>query len=276
MVKEGSRIGEIFQLGQPIGTGGSAVVYAATDLRSGKQVAIKIDQGKDPSTRDRLRHEAFILNQIRHQNVVALIDWKDLPNQAVYLVMERLEGCTINQIIPQNIGLPFRSVWPILQQILDGISAVHAKNIVHLDLKPSNIFLAVLEEHHTQVKILDFSIAKMVGEKMDGHPVGTPGFVSPEHILGNCAADPRADIYALGALLAFFLTGQRPYHGQKPEQILAKQLAEAPETLDVSYLGQSKDLQGIVLKAMHRDPEERYKNVAAFKAALNSIRWSSG
>lgn len=208
------------------------------------------DTSKNPQAKKLRLQQAERLKLLNHPNIMRILDFGE-ANNSVFWVIEYIDGVTLNQIIPKDEGLSLQELWPIFKQIADGVMAAHSQQILHLDLKPANILVS---NHH--VTIIDFGNIYSPGR-------GTAGYVAPEVVLGNGKPDTRADVYALGVLLAFLLTGRKPFTGKTPEQIVAEQLTAEISVLNESYLGHSKALQEIVLKATRKNPKDRYVDIGA-------------
>ena len=263
-----------YRIEEQIGVGGMGAVYRAVQIPLERDVAVKCllpNLQSTPSMVQRFFQEAKLLSQLNHANVVSVIDFGNTETGMIYMVMEYLVGSTLGEVVPKDQGLPLARTVQLMRQACAGIGAAHRCNLVHRDLKPDNIFVSRDAAGDELVKVLDFGIARMLeGEQhtrltQTGLLMGTPGFIAPEQIEATSEADARADVYALGAILYFMLTGRRPYHGATPHSILAQQLQEPPE-VELGLLGES--LTAVVLKGMHRDPEARYASAGELLAAL--------
>ncbi len=270
MIKAGEFIGDYLLMQKMNPSEKTTVIYSAKHKKSAIYVALKIFDTQNQVAFEHFVCEVQILKKLNHPNVIRILDSGQIPNFA-YLVTEFLEGVHLNRITPKNIGLPFKTLWPFIEQIGLGLNAIHQAQIVHLDLKPSNILLTHQENLDPLIKIIDFDIAKDIHAPCDSSkekPWGTPGYIAPERILKESKADIRSDIYAFGAVLAFLLTGQKPFAGETAEQILAKQLSQWPDVMNDSYLGESLELQKIVSQAMQKNPDNRFQNVSEMMKAL--------
>lgn len=195
-----------------LGTGGSGAVYLATRLDDSLHVAVKLlraGAAHDGGASDRLRREAEALGLAWHPNVVEVFDHGRLPDGTSYMVMEYLEGETLQECIDRGGALTLAAFAPIFEKILGALAAIHAAGIVHRDLKPDNVFL--LKDGN--VKVFDFGIARVEWEEMrltgQGTPLGTQGYTAPEQLRGE-EVDGRADIYSLGVLGYVALTAKSP------------------------------------------------------------------
>ncbi|MEM7356697.1 MAG: bifunctional serine/threonine-protein kinase/ABC transporter substrate-binding protein, partial [Acidobacteriota bacterium] len=263
-----------YRIEEKIGEGGMGTVYRAVQMPLDRAVAVKCLLPTLQSTRSmvqRFFQEAKLLSQLSHPNVVSIIDFGNTETGMIFMVMEYLEGSPLTGIVPLGKGLPLATAVQLMRQTCAGVAAAHRCNLVHRDLKPDNIFVAEGVGGQDVVKVLDFGIARVLeGEQktrltQTGLLMGTPGFIAPEQIEATAEADARADIYALGAILYFMLTGRRPYQGATPQSIFVQQLQEAP---NMDFAGLSEPLAQVVLKAMHRDPEARFPSAEATVAAL--------
>jgi serine/threonine-protein kinase len=215
---------------EKLGEGGMGVVYKGLHRGLEREVAIKILHGVyrgDPIAVGRFLREARTASRARHPRIVEMLDFGNLADGRPYLVMELVEAENLMVRMRGSMIEPFAAV-RIAQGIAEGLAAAHAVDVVHRDVKPSNIFV----DDELGVKIADFGAAKMMsaadGLTRDGMILGTPSYMSPEHIMGH-EVDGRTDIYALGCILFQMLTGQVPYRASNTRALLAMHLnAEIP------------------------------------------------
>lgn len=266
-----------YRIEEQIGAGGMGTVYRAVQMPLGRKVAVKILLPALQSTQSMIRRffqEAKLLSQLSHPNVVAIIDFGNTDTGMIFMVMELLEGATLADAVPRGRGLGLAATVALVRQICAGVGAAHHCQLVHRDLKPENIFIAAGSGALETVKILDFGIARALEGQQEtrlthtGMLMGTPGFIAPEQIEATADADARCDLYAIGAILYFMLTGRRPYHGSTPHSILAQQLQEAP-SLDLEPLGENQPLAPVVVKAMSREPADRFQTAEEMVAAID-------
>ena len=280
----GQVLKEAYRIEERISAGGMGVVYRATQIRLGRNVAIKVLQPRLQSSHEvikRFFQEARLLSQINHPNIVSIIDFGNTEDGLIYMVMEYLQGTTLHHYVPDHQGLPCREIVHIMEQVCRGVEAAHQYPIVHRDLKPLNIFLAEIAGGGYVAKILDFGISKALegtpDESMNltqtGMILGTPGYISPEQIRGIAKPGTSADIYALGGILYFMLSGLRPYHGDTGTAALVKQLSEPPAPIEPARLGEAAcaNLRPVVAKAMHTEIEARYPSARALMADIRQI-----
>jgi len=219
LLDEGSVIAGLYRLGPRLGTGGNGVIYQATRLADNLSVAVKLLRpavAHDGVASDRLRREAEAMGLAWHPNVVELFDQGTLPNGTTYLVMELLKGESLATRLSREKPMTPEQVLPIALDLCDALSAVHSAGVIHRDIKPGNVYLARVDTPsgpRDRVKLLDFGIARVEWAETKltqfGAPLGTPGYMAPEQEAGE-EIDPRADLYALGAVLYECLTGRPP------------------------------------------------------------------
>ncbi|MEL6545876.1 MAG: protein kinase, partial [Myxococcota bacterium] len=219
-----------------LGTGGMGEVFLAEHALIGRRVAIKRlhDQfSRDPNAVRRFFDEAKLINQISHPNIVEVTDLV-CDERDLYYVMELIEGTTLLEEIKREVGLPLTRVLHIGEQLADALDAVHGAGIIHRDLKPDNVLLTTRHGQPDRVKLLDFGIAKLrVAHEQNnrntvaGFVVGTPGYMSPEQIMGQ-PLDTRTDIYGLGVLLHEMVGGKRAFTGKSFGELMLKQSTQVP------------------------------------------------
>ena len=278
----GQVLKEAYRIEERVSAGGMGVVYRATQLRLGRNVALKVVQPHHQSTPDiikRFFREARLLSQVSHPNIVSIIDFGNTEDGLIYMVMEYLEGKTLHKHVQNNRGLALHEIVHIMQQVCQGVAAAHQYPIIHRDLKPSNIFLARIAGDGHVAKILDFGISKTLDDSSEptsdltktGVILGTPGYISPEQISGATQPGIRADIYALGGILYFMLSGRRPFHEETHTTALLKQLSERPSPIDPSRLTEPRcvHLIPVAARAMQPDPEARYPDVPTLMEAIH-------
>lgn len=263
---------DTYRIDQLLADGGMSRVYVAEQLSLSRKVAVKmlLPGFNDDDFIQLFLREARIYSQINHPNVVGVIDFGQTEDGLVYMVMEYLDGQTLGDVITDKGGLRLANIVWIMEQVCAGIHIAHKLNIVHRDLKPNNIIVARSSVDTTVVKVLDFGISKPLSEDdlkhtQMGMVMGTPGYLAPEQIEGRRDLDLRADIYALGAMLYYMATGQRPFSGASRELIMGKQLKGPPEALSAEQLNDAEcaKLEPVIQKAMALDRDARYGDVKA-------------
>jgi serine/threonine-protein kinase len=212
-----------YELNEIIGTGGMGVVYRGRQIFLDRPVAVKMLRGNTASAKARTRfhREAKAASALSHKGLVSILDFGVDELDHPYMIMEYVEGCTLGELLTERVTLAVGDVLPVFLGICDALAVAHKKGIVHRDLKPGNIMLVVDESEEVQIKILDFGVAKMLDVPditlqdltKPGDVLGTPLYMSPEHIEGKNITY-RSDLYSLGCMLYACLTGCPPFVGE--------------------------------------------------------------
>ncbi len=257
-----------YEIKKQVGTGGMADVYMAIDRLLGRTVAVKVlhpQFSRDPVYVERFRQEAQAAANISHQNIVNVHDW-GVEGELHYIVMEYVEGKNLKDIILDSAPLmPERAV-EIAISICMALEAAHSHRIVHRDIKPQNVIVT----KDNQIKVMDFGIARTSGGSsitQTGTIIGTAQYISPEQAQGR-SADPRSDLYSLGIVLYEMLTGKVPFDGETPVAIAYKHVREDPLPPSMLNPDISPELEAIVLKALAKNPQNRYQNATEMRADL--------
>jgi serine/threonine-protein kinase len=242
-----------------------ASIFRATDVRDGRQVAIKVPHPEmecDPVLFDRFHREEEIGQALDHPAVMKV--FKDGDHSKIYMVMEWVDGKLLRTILNEKRKLPPERAVRICLGICDALSYIHSHGIVHRDLKPENIMV----DPDDHIKLIDFGIAGKEGARRLtfaklSQVMGTPEYISPEQVKGK-RGDQRSDIYALGVMLYEMLTGKAPFQGPNPFAIMNDRLLNnpiPPREIDPSI---SPQLQEIIYRALERDPKNRYATAREF------------
>ena len=251
-----------YEIQERIARGGFGAVYRAYHRILGRPVALKLlhsERARDGDTVQRFLREAQAVNQIRHPNIVDIHDVGVLPDGRPYLVMELLDGHNLEQIVRARGSLAQHEVVDIMTALCGALTSAHAHGIVHRDLKPQNVMLAKVGGTEV-VKLLDFGVAKLLypaaglGSSV-GAMIGSPWTMSPEQIRGD-QVGPAADIYALGILLFWLLTGRYPFEGASGDVELAHLDTAAPRPSSIRQVSAAVD--AVVLRCLEKKPEKRY------------------
>jgi tRNA A-37 threonylcarbamoyl transferase component Bud32 len=259
-----------------IASGGHGSVYEAEHRILGRRAAVKVlhshlaDQGE---MLQRFVREARIVNQIRHPNVVDIYDFGMMPDGSPYYVMELLEGRTLGQLIHERGRVSAARAMAYLEPICGALEAAHRANIVHRDLKASNV-MVVEDGERPRVKLLDFGIAKIIepaagqdGLTLAGQRLGTAFAMAPEQLRGG-PIHPSTDVYALGVLLFQLLTGHYPFHS-KDRLELERLHLEAPPPRPSASAPASPAVDAVVLRCLEKESRLRYPSTLAFLSALH-------
>ena len=270
-------LGERYELGAMIGTGGMADVYLAQDVRLNRQVAIKIlrsDLARDPSFVTRFNKEALSVAALNHPGIVSVYDSgkEDSPSGAMpYIVMEYVEGKTLRELVNKGERFALNRAVEITEGILIALQYSHKNGIIHRDIKPGNIMIT----DNGDVKVMDFGIARALadtGATMTStwNIVGTAQYLSPEQATGT-QADARSDLYSVGCLLYELLAGRPPFTGDTPVAI-AYQHVSAP-LIPITELQESLDpaLNAFFSIALAKDANERYQSANAMLKDLRKL-----
>lgn len=258
-----------------LGVGGMGVVYKATHKLIGKSVAIKVlrpDIVQDPRDMDRLLDEARIISSIKNRGIINIFGAGTLDDGRHYLIMELLEGEALEQLMQREGKVPAGDAVVILEQVLSALSSAHEAGVVHRDLKPANVFL-VKEGSLTYVKLLDFGLARRNQQNVT-RIAGTPDYISPEHARGR-PAGPPADLYAFGVLCFHMLTGQLPFIGTTPMEVMEKHVHSPPPVPHELNKEIPKALSELILKLLAKEPGERPDGAhvkADLRAATKQMR----
>ncbi len=264
-----------------LGEGGMGAVYLGEHPLIGKRVAIKVLLEELSSKEDivqRFFNEAKAVNDIGHQNIVDIVDFGKMKNDAggadiVYFIMEFLDGESLAARL-RRTGLSFKETIHVMQQCCSALAASHAKGIVHRDLKPENIYLCPRGGDKNFIKILDFGIAKLTGDTGQSHKtrtglvIGTPTYMSPEQCEGKGLIDHRSDVYSLGVVMYELLTGRVPFPGEGFGEILVAHLTKVPEPPHTLNPDITPELEAIVLHSIEKDRNRRFQSMAEFEAAV--------
>ena len=246
-----------------LGTGGMARVYRARDELLGREVALKVLSERLSSDRsfvERFRREAQNAAGLNHPNIVALYDYGD-EDSRYFIVMELIEGRSLSEVLDEDGALMPERAAEIARDTANGLGRAHEAGIVHRDIKPHNIMIT----NNGQTKVTDFGIARALGGDAEatmtqtGMVIGTAAYLSPEQAQGN-PVDARSDVYSLGCVLHEALTGDAPFSGDTPLSIAYKHVRETPERASAVNSDVPEALDAIVMKAMSKNPDNRYAN----------------
>ncbi len=256
-----------------LGTGGMATVYLAEDQELGRRVAIKtLDErhAQDEQFVERFRREAKSAAVLSHPNIVAVYDRGQFDG-TYYIAMEYLEGKTLKELLVARGATPVRVAVDYARQILAALEFAHRNGIVHRDIKPHNVIVAP----DGRVKVMDFGIARSGSSQVTeaGSIIGTAQYLSPEQARG-APAGPPADIYSTGIVLYEMLTGSVPFTGETPLEVAMQHLSAVPEAPSKQRPDIPHEIDAIVLRAMAKDPEQRYKSARDMDADL--ARFAAG
>jgi serine/threonine protein kinase len=258
----GRTIGGRYLVCELIGAGGMGTVYRGRHQLVGRDVALKFlsaRYARDTAARERFLREARAANRIDHEHIIDITDFGETTDNLVFLVMEYLEGETLSKVIERG-ALPPERALTIAHQLATALARAHELDVIHRDIKPDNVF--VLQRRGADfVKLLDFGLAKVVGEHRltaTGKVFGTPEYLAPEQARGETLTG-QADQYSLGCVLYEMLTGALPFEGTHPEVVLKHLQAEAPApSARRPSLALARELDALVLRMLAKHPGERF------------------
>lgn len=259
-----------YRIDAELGAGAMGVVFSAFDRKLERQVALKELPPafvRDPARRERFRREALSLARLTHPGVVQIYDLFD-DGRRMLLVMEQVDGGTLEQLIVQRAPLPVAEAARLILAIVDALDQVHRQGIVHRDLKPANILL----DTRGAPKVTDFGLARLLenGElTLDGSLLGSPNYMSPEQATSQ-PIDARADYYALGAVFYELLTGTPPFSGI-PTEVLLQQASTPPPPLTERLDACDPELEALVATLLDKDPDQRLTDPAVLRGRLQSV-----
>ena len=264
-IRPGVTLADRYRLEARIGEGAFGTVYRAFHVGLQHPIAVKVlkaSVAETPEALAQFQREGITTCRVQHPNAVSIYDFGVTPNSAAYLVMELLNGRSLKEELAQKGNLSPQRCAQVLQPISDVLTLAHEEQIIHRDLKPANIFLHESRQGEV-VKVVDFGIAKLVGEAVaesltQENLVGTPNYIPPERIL-NQPYDGRSDVYSLGVMLYEMLCGQRPFqaHENSPVATIMMHLEATPPSLCEIVPEIPEAVEAIVMRTLSKEPGER-------------------
>lgn len=271
-----------YRILKKLGSGGMGEVYLAEDERLHRRVALKVlpPEGADQDRLKRFLREAHAASAINHPNVAVIHEVSEAPDQVPFIVMEYIDGDTLEKRLAAG-PLPVDEIVELGRQIADAMDEAHSKGVIHRDLKPSNVMLT----SRGHAKVLDFGLAKLLTEELTdtdatrlksepGLVLGTIPYMSPEQALGR-SVDARSDIFSLGALLYEMATGQRPFAGRSPSEIIEQIVHAAPKAIGRLNYDVPPELERIIRKCLEKDPASRYQSAREIVVDLRTLKRDS-
>jgi serine/threonine-protein kinase len=269
-----------YELGEILGFGGMSEVHLARDLRLHRDVAVKVlraDLARDPSFYLRFRREAQNAAALNHPAIVAVYDTGEAETAGgplPYIVMEYVDGVTLRDIVHTDGPMPPRRALEVIADACQALNFSHQHGIIHRDVKPANIMISKAGA----VKVMDFGIARALADSSNSVTrtaavIGTAQYLSPEQARGERVA-ARSDVYSLGCVLYEMLTGEPPFVGDSPVAVAYQHVREDPVPPSQRHPGISPELDAVVLKALTKNPDNRYQTAAEMRADL--VRVHSG
>ncbi len=273
-LKAGEVLDRRFEVVELAARGGMAAVYRARDRAAGGFVALKVPHLRyesDPAMFNRFRREDEIVRNLDHPYLLRLQACEH-PKSRPYLVMEFLEGKTLDRVMASRRPMPEAEALRIAGQICDALEYLRLNGIVHRDLKPDNIMVCA----DGTIRLFDFGISALLRQRRltfagIGPTLGTPDYVSPEQVKGRIG-DHRSDLYSLGAILYEMLTGRVPFEGDDTSVVMQSRIAGDPPAPRSVNPELSPEIEEIILHAMAREPADRHGNAAQLKRELENPR----
>jgi serine/threonine protein kinase len=280
-LEPGQLISNKYRVGQPIGKGGMAEVFEATNEIIRRRVAIKVlnkNVNQMPDLVARFEREAQAAGCIGNDHIVEVLDFGRLEDESPYMVMEFLDGETLSSRLRRVRRMAPHHIKYVVRQVLRGLEAAHAAGIIHRDLKASNIFLLTEKTDRKDfVKVIDFGISKFRSAKephvtQNGLIMGSPKYMAPEQASGSNLIDGRTDLYTLGVVLYKAVSGQMPFTGATPTETLFNIVLGQPQPLEQLVPTLDPNFVALVKKAMSREMNARFQTATEFMQALD--QWS--
>jgi serine/threonine-protein kinase len=286
---EAKQLGQ-YRLLHLIGSGGMGEVYLAEHRLMKRPVAIKLirpSKAADRQAMARFEREVRATAKLSHWNTIEIFDYGRAEDGTFYYVMEYLPGLSLADLVEKHGPLPPARAIHLLTQACDALSEAHGRGLIHRDIKPGNIFSASRGGYHDVAKLLDFGLAKPISASsapvqltQEGSITGSPMYMSPEQALGDSEPDERCDVYSLGAVAYYLLTGRPPFEGDRAIKII---LAHAHDAVvpPSRHRGEvPADLEQVILRCLAKNPLERFASAAALREALSECesagRWTAG
>jgi serine/threonine-protein kinase len=282
-LEPGRVLGKRFRIEQRVGEGGMGAVFRATDLKTGRNVAVKTllpEAAKDPALRRRFEREAKILQKVEHPNFVRFLEYGSGTSDPAYVVMEFLDGAALSKVLTHESRLVPQRALHITRHVLTGLEHAHRLGIVHRDVKPDNVVIVPADHDPEFAKILDFGIARLAEPDTAGNTqitkkgeiFGTPAYMAPEQVRGD-PIDSRADLYSVSVMLYEMLAARPPFVAKNQNGLFAMHLASAPPPLrdhlpDVPEL---LPLQELLDVGLAKQPELRFASAAEYLTQIDQL-----
>lgn len=287
------RVREAHQLGQytlhdKLGGGGMGEVYRAHHAMLRRPTAVKLVRptAVDEDTLKRFEREVRLTARLAHPNTVAVYDYGRTPDGIFYYAMELLDGVDLQRLVDEHGPMPEERVVHVLEQVCASLAEAHELGLIHRDVKPANIVLCARARAHDVVKVLDFGLVKdlRAGEDLvisgPNKIAGTPLYLAPEAITAPEAIDARGDLYAIGLVGWFLLTGRPVFLGKNIVEVCAHHLHTAPQRPSSAGATVGQDLEDVIMRCLEKSPDARYPDADSLRRALRATRaagrWTDG
>ena len=281
----GTLIAGRFRIASIIGSGGAGTVFKAIQEPLDRPVALKMlrsDLSRNERVRQRFVREGRSVAALSHPNIAMVLDFGAAEDGQLYLAMELVEGVSLADMLGRQ-QLPFSEIRQIFEQLLAGLAHAHARGVVHRDIKPGNVLLTSDSDGNPHAKIVDFGIATYDDERQredlpaPGRIIGTPLFMAPEQARGDTHLTPAADLYTVGLMLFWAVTGRHAFTGSTADAILYAQVnAPTPQLVPRPGLMVPPGLEALVYDALEKDPAKRIGSANAFRTRLRALSGAAG
>jgi serine/threonine-protein kinase len=267
-----------YRLRQKLGSGGMGEVYLAEHVMLRRKCALKLirpEQTADATNLERFEREVQAMAALTHWNTVEVYDYGHAEDGTFYYVMEYLPGLSLQDLVEKFGPLPPERAVHFLRQVCSALQEAHAMPLIHRDIKPSNVIASERGGVHDVAKLLDFGLVQCLGDHAESHKLtvqgvilGSPPYMAPEQSLGRSNLDARTDIYSVGALAYFLLTGQPPFIRDTAMELLVAHAHEKPTPVGDLRSDIPSDLQAIVMRCLEKEPGRRFQDAESLEQAL--------
>ncbi|MEO8703803.1 MAG: serine/threonine-protein kinase [Kofleriaceae bacterium] len=275
-ISEAMQLGH-YKLGRQIGAGGMGVVYHAHHVILRRPTAVKLllPDRVGAENLDRFEREVQIMSQLTHPNTVAVFDYGRNPDGVLYYAMEYLAGIDLEALVRNYGVLPCDRVVQILVQVCGALQEAHEANLIHRDIKPPNIILCERGGVPDVAKVVDFGLVQEITAEAGTNAttiLGTPHYLAPEGVTDPAHVGPAADLYAVGAVGYYLLTGKRVFDGKTPREVCMQHVTQPPRPLaDVTDRPIAPELAAVIMKCLAKRPEDRFASAGALADTLEAI-----
>jgi serine/threonine-protein kinase len=282
-VQDAQELGQ-YRLIRKIGAGNMGEVHLAEHLLLRQPCAIKLirpDRAADAATLARFEHEVQATSRLNHWNTIRIYDYGYTEDGTFYYVMEYLPGWTLQDLVEVHGPVPPGRAIHLLRQVCAALREAHAMGLVHRDIKPANIITCARGGVFDLAKLLDFGLVRRSGSRealltTPGMLAGTPAYMSPEQASGELALDARSDIYSLGAVAYYLVTGQPPFVRTTSMQVMIAHVKEQPHPARVLEPDVPHDLDAVILRCLAKDPADRFLDAESLDRALAGCAAAAG